>query len=101
MTRAILLIMALAAAPLFAAMDVTAYQVTSSPAAVMVTFANGPESRGFSWQTDTSVAESEVRLVAGAATPEDFESTPLVYTGTCVQVSAPNAYSHKVIVKGL
>ena len=44
MTRAILLIMALAAAPLFAAMDVTAYQGTSSPAAVMVTFANGPES---------------------------------------------------------
>ena len=101
MTRAILLIMALAAAPLFAAMDVTAYQITAFPAAVMVTFANGPESRGFSWQTDTSVAESEVRLVAGAAAPEDFESTPLVYTGTCVQVNSPTAYSHKVMVKGL
>ena len=101
MTRAIFLITSIAAAPLFAAMDVTAYQITSSPSAVMVTFANGPESRGFSWQTDTSVTESEVRLVAGAATPEDFESTPLVFTGTCVQVSPPNAYSHKVIVKGL
>ena len=101
MTRAIFLITSIAVAPLFAAMDVTAYQITSSPSAVMVTFANGPESRGFSWQTDTSVTESEVRLVAGAATPEDFESTPLVLTGTCVQVNPPNAYSHKVIVKGL
>ena len=63
---------AVALAPLFAAIDVTAYQITPSPTAVMVTFANGPESRGFSWQTDTTVAESEVRLVAGAATPEDF-----------------------------
>ena len=92
---------AVALAPLFAAIDVTAYQITPSPTAVMVTFANGPESRGFSWQTDTTVAESEVRLVAGAATPEDFETTSLVYTGTYVQVSSPSAHSHKVIVKGL
>ena len=101
MGRAILLSMVIAAAPLFAAIDVAAYQITPSPTAVMVTFANGPESRGFSWQTDTTVAESEVRLVAGAATPEDFETTPLVYTGTYVQVSSPSAHSHKVIVKGL
>ena len=50
---------AVALAPLFAAIDVAAYQITPSPAAIMVTFANGPESRGFSWQTDTSVAKAK------------------------------------------
>ena len=91
----------------FAAIDVGAYAITPSPAAVMVTFANGSDSRGFSWQTDTSVTESEVRLVAGEALPADFETTPLVYSGTYVQVvdtgrgSTPLANSHKVIVKGL
>ena len=98
---------AVAAAQAFAIVDVDAYQITPSPTAVMVTFANGPRSRGFSWQTDTSVTESEVRLVAGAATPSDFETTPLVYNGTYVLVSdsrhagTPAAHSHKVIVKGL
>ena len=90
-----------AAAHAFAAMDVSAYAITPSPSAVMVTFASGPESRGFSWQTDTSVTESEVRLVAGAASPADFETTPLVYSGSCVQVGSPAAHSHKVVVKGL
>ena len=91
----------------FAAIDVGDYAITPSPAAVMVTFANGSDSRGFSWQTDTSVTESEVRLVAGEALPADFETTPLVYSGTYVQVvdtgrgTTPLANSHKVIVKGL
>lgn len=89
------------AAPRLSAIDVDAYAITPSPTAVMVTFANGSESRGFSWQTDTTVAESEVRLVVGAASPSDFETTPLVYNGTCVQVASPVAHSHKVIVKGL
>ena len=91
----------LPAIQVFAAIGVDAYAITPSPTAVMVTFANGPDSRGFSWQTDTSVTESEVRLVAGAASPADFETTPLVYSGTYIQVSDPVAYSHKVIVKGL
>jgi hypothetical protein len=64
-----------AAAPAFAIYDVGAYVITTSPTAVMVTFANGPDSRGFSWQTDTTVTESEVRLVAGAVSPADFETT--------------------------
>ena len=90
-----------------AAISVDAYAITPSPAAVMVAFADGSESRGFSWQTDTSVAESEVRLVPGAASPDDFESTSLVYTGSCVPVGdsrfpgAAIANCHKVIVKGL
>ena len=96
-----------AATPAFAIYNVNAYAVTPSPTAVMVTFANGPASRGFSWQTDMTVTESEVRLVAGAATPADFETTPLVYNGTCVQVAdmphgtTPLANCHKVIVKNL
>ena len=103
MTRAIILLLSSIAAPLFALTSVNDYQITQSPSAVMVTFANGPASRGFSWQTDRTVTESEVRLVAGTATasPEDFLSTPLIYTGTYVAVSAPEAYSHKVIVTGL
>ena len=95
------------AAPAFALYDVNAYAITPSPSAVMVTFANGPDSRGFSWQTDTSVTESEVRLVAGAASLADFETTPLVYTGSYVPVvdtnrgTTPLANCHKVIIKNL
>ena len=98
---------AVAAVRSFAIYNVGAYAVTPSPTAVMVTFANGPASRGFSWQTDMTVTESEVRLVAGAATPADFETTPLVYTGTYVQVAdmphgtTPLANCHKVIIKNL
>ena len=90
-----------APAHLFAAIGVTSYEITPNPKAVMVVFANGPESRGFSWQTDESVTESEVRLVEGAASPGDFDTTPLVFTGTCVRVEKPAAHSHKVVVKGL
>ena len=107
-TRIVLTVLcAVAAARSFAIYNVGAYAVTPSPTAVMVTFANGPASRGFSWQTDMTVTESEVRLVAGAATPADFETTPLVYTGTYVQVAdlphgtTPLANCHKVIVKNL
>ncbi|MBR3222682.1 MAG: metallophosphoesterase family protein [Kiritimatiellae bacterium] len=95
------------AMPAFAAIGVNAYAITPSPTAVMVTFANGPDSRGFSWQTDMTVTESEVRLVAGAASLADFETTPLVYTGSCVQVAdmphgtTPLANCHKVIIKNL
>ena len=95
------------AAPVFAAIGVDAYAITPAPTAVMVTFANGANSRGFSWQTDMTVTESEVRLVAGAASPADFETTPLVYSGSCVQVadlphgSTPLANCHKVLVTGL
>ena len=101
------LVAVLVALHLPAAIGVDAYALTPSPSAVMVTFANGSNSRGFSWQTDMTVTESEVRLVAGAATPADFETTPLVYSGTCVQVAdlphgtTPLANCHKVIVKNL
>ena len=98
---ALALLLLASAIPASAAIDVGAYRITPSPTAVMVTFANGPDSRGFSWQTDTSVTESEVRLVAGAASPADFETTPLVYTGTYVRVPDPDANSHKVVAKGL
>ena len=108
MTRVISVFLAIAiAAPAFALYDVNAYAITPSPTAVMVTFANGPDSRGFGWQTDMTVTESEVRLVAGAASPADFETTPLVYTGTYVQVAnlprstTPLAHCHKVIIKNL
>ena len=108
MTRVISVFLAIVmAAPAFALYDVNAYVITPSPTAVMVTFANGPDSRGFSWQTDTSVTESEVRLVAGAASPADFETTPLVYTGSYVPVvdtgrgTTPLANCHKVIIKNL
>ena len=108
MTRIVSVFLVLATvAPAFALYDVNAYAVTPSPSAVMVTFANGPDSRGFSWQTDMTVTESEVRLVVGAASPADFETTPLVYTGSCVQVAdmphgtMPLANCHKVIIKNL
>ena len=105
--RIAIVLLSVAAAPAFAIYDVGAYAITPSPTAVMVTFANGPDSRGFSWQTDTTVTESEVRLVAGAASPADFEATPLVYTGSYVPVvdtnrgTTPLANCHKVIIKNL
>ena len=108
MTRIVSVFLAIAtAAPAFALCDVNAYAITPSPSAVMVTFANGPDSRGFSWQTDMTVTESEVRLVAGAASPADFETTSLVYTGSYVPVvdtnrgTTPLANCHKVIIKNL
>ena len=108
MTRIISVFLAIAtSASAFAAIGVDAYAITPSPSAVMVAFANGSDSRGFSWQTDMTVTESEVRLVAGAASPADFETTPLVYTGSCVQVAdmphgtTPLANCHKVLVTGL
>ena len=77
MTRIVSAFLAIAmAVPAFAAIGVDAYAITPAPTAVMVTFANGANSRGFSWQTDTSVTESEVRLVAGAASDTDGESQP-------------------------
>ena len=86
---------------LLAAVGVTSYEITPEPKAVMVAFADGPLSRGFSWQTDTSVTESEVRLIEGAASISDFESASLIYTGVCVKVEKPEAHSHKVFVKNL
>ena len=86
---------------LIGATGVASYTISSNPSAIMVAFASGPESRGFSWQTDESISESEVRLVEGAASPHDYETTPLVFTGSCVRVGKPAAHSHKVVVKGL
>ena len=77
---------AVAAAQSFAIVDVDAYQITPSPTAVRVTFANGARSRGFSWQTDTSVTESEVRLVAGAATPADFAAERILSRSSSVML---------------
>ena len=83
--------------------DARSYEVTAEPSAVMLNFARGANSRGFAWQTDTSVSESEVRLVRGGGTPGDdaFDRSDLVFTGTCKRVGRPFLNRHKVFATGL
>ncbi|MDD4018476.1 MAG: metallophosphoesterase [Kiritimatiellae bacterium] len=84
-----------------AAIDIASYGFGPEPRGRVVTFAAGAASRGFAWQTDTSVTESEVRLVPGTAQPADFASAPLVYTGTCTAVALPTTHCHRVMIDRL
>ena len=83
--------------------DVRRYEVTAEPSAVMLNFARGADSRGFAWQTDVSVSESEVRLLRGGGTPDAaaFDRADLVFTGTCKRVGRPFLNRHKVFATGL
>lgn len=81
--------------------DYDHYKIEKSPRAVLMTFAQGADTRAFAWQTDTSVSESKVWLVKGAtATDAAFDrATPFV--GTSTRVTQPTLNCHKVQVTGL
>ena len=50
----------------WADLDYLHFAVGQDPAAVVVTFASQPDSRGFSWQTTQEIASGEVAILAGA-----------------------------------
>ncbi|MGN0832641.1 MAG: metallophosphoesterase family protein [Kiritimatiellia bacterium] len=91
----------LAALALSAAPEVATYAFGARPQGRILTFAAGAGSRGLAWQTSTEITASEVRLVPGAATPADFLSAPLVYTGSCTRVALPTTHCHRVIIDRL
>ena len=72
---------------------------TPAPKAVLVTFYDGPLTRGFSWQTDTSVTASEIRLLKGIYGEEaeaQFVRSGMHFTGVCTTVSKPSLNCHLV-----
>ena len=85
----------------FSAVDVASCVLGKSPVARIVTFGDTAAGRGFSWETDPSVGAGEVRLVPGEATPGDFASAALVFTGTCTVVTFPTAHCHRVTIDAL
>ena len=94
----------LAALPAFraaAALDYTRYALGPKPSSVMLTFAEGPGSRVFAWQTDASVTNAEVRLVEGVADAAGFESAPLVFAGCSKRQEIRNAVRHGAVATGL
>ena len=63
-----------------ASIDPTTYVFSAEPKAVLMTFADGPTTRGFAWQTDDSVSESRLWVLEGehgAADAALFESQGL------------------------
>lgn len=95
-----------------AVVDFATYGATAAPNSVMLTFHEGPDTRGFTWQTDTSVTASEVWLLKasgkGVKDADEFTGKGTRYEGTCQTVKSPantsSAYSsnlHKVTVAGL
>ena len=88
-TRSVLLFLApvvcaLSAVPAFAlttaSIDPTAYVFSAEPKAVLMTFADGPTTRGFAWQTDDTVSESKLWVLEGehgAADASLFEAQGL------------------------
>ena len=55
----------LAAFAVWADLDYLHFAVGQDPAAVVVTFASQPDSRGFTWQTTQDIASGEVAILAG------------------------------------
>ena len=85
--------------------DYTTYVEKPQPQGVLTTLVKGPDTRGFSWITDTSVTESKVWLLKGAYTAADdakFASEGTLYTGECKNTPWPTTVnSHLVKVYGL
>ena len=103
MTKAPLLLCAAAAHVVaLGAVDPLNYAATADPSAVMVNFACGAASRGFAWQTDTSVTNGELRLVRGAnAGDEAFARASLVFPASSRKVKDPDLVRHRAFAIGL
>ena len=81
------------------------YVATAKPGAFLMTFADGPDTRGFAWHTDDTVTETDLRLVTGEhGAGEDalFAAAPRI-DGTCVDCSEGpvKIYHHKAQATGL
>ena len=94
--------LAFAVAP--SSLDVASYRPSAAPSAVLVSFADGPTTRGFAWQTDASVTESKVWLLEGRFTAADaarFERDGQLLVGSCTSASTPGFNCHKVATGAL
>ena len=60
------LVSCVAAAITSPTIDPVNYAVSATPQSVLMTLANGADSRGFAWITDTSVSESKLWIASGA-----------------------------------
>ena len=82
------------------------YVITAKPHAVLMTFADGADTRGFAWQTDDTVTESKVWLLEGergAADSALFEREGRVFSGDCEDRTegVVKILCHKVRIVGL
>ncbi len=102
LTLPILLCAVVAHVAALGAVDPLNYAATADPSAVMVNFACGAASRGFAWQTDTSVTNGELRLVRGAnAGDEAFARASLVFPAVSKKVKDPDLVRHRAFAIGL
>ena len=87
--------------------DPTTYVFSAEPKAVLMTFADGPTTRGFAWQTDASVNETKLWVLEGshdAADADLFESQGIVGVNTKCEdrsESPITVHCHQAQVYGL
>ena len=66
MKKMMMIVGCMMAFAVWADLDYLHFAVGQDPAAVVVTFASQPDSRGFTWQTTQDIASGEVAILAGA-----------------------------------
>ena len=84
--------------------DHSTYVPTKMPQGLVTTFWDGPLSRGFSWQTDTSVTETKLWLLKGEYDQDDgntFVSEGMFFTGEYTAKNEPGMNCHRLHVTGL
>ena len=84
--------------------DFSTYVPTKMPRGLVTTFWNGPLSRGFSWQTDTSVTETKLWLLKGEYDQDDgntFVSEGMFFTGEYTAKNEPGMNCHRLHVENL
>lgn len=84
--------------------DPSRYVVTEDPGSILLTFADGPATRGFAWHTDDTVRGGDVWLAEGNCAPEDFDRAGVRHVvGEAVDKSEGTVriVRHKAQVTGL
>ena len=84
--------------------DYSAYAPAKMPQGLVTTFWNGPLSRGFSWQTDTSVTETKLWLLKGEYDQDDgntFVGSGRLVTGDYTDNTSVSLRCHRLHVTGL
>lgn len=82
----------------------TAYVAGPDPQAILMTFVEGPDTRGFAWQTDDTVKEGELWIVAGTCAAAAFDQ-PGVRSARATSVDKSEGpvriFCHKAGMTGL
>ena len=84
--------------------DPSAYAPAKMPRGLMTTFWDGPLSRGFSWQTDTSISETKLWLLKGEYDQDDgntFVQNGELTTGEYMDDASVALRCHRLHVEGL